>query len=90
MSIYGPRVGSGIYGTGYGDKAGQVLPPAMARFPQQQEEEPAQQELPPINTDPSVLRRAADTGLSGLSMVGNGLDLPGSIVRDFLIGFPVA
>lgn len=47
----------------------------------QRRREPIAEEM-----DPSLMRRLTDAGMSGLSMVGNVLDLPGSFVRDTLAG----
>jgi hypothetical protein len=88
MSLYNRRAGSGIYGTGYGDLGAPTLPDAghaiqqtLPRLPEQEvEEEPVDDP----ETDPSLLRQAADTGISGLSAIGNLLDTPASMVRDIL------
>lgn len=47
----------------------------------QRRREPIAEEM-----DPSLMRRLTDAGMSGLTMVGNVLDIPGSMVRDTLAG----
>ncbi len=44
---------------------------------------------PPVDPDdPSLFAQARDVGLGGLSMLGNLLDIPGSMVRDALTWIP--
>lgn len=47
----------------------------------QRRREPIAEEM-----DPSLMRRLTNAGMSGLAMVGNVLDIPGSMVRDTLAG----
>lgn len=95
MSIYDlQELGRGIYGTGYGKAANRSIYGGLRSARNLQEEEPPPDEssvleMEPLeDSDPSLLRQAADVSLGGLSMVGNVLDLPVSIGRDLLTWLP--
>lgn len=97
MSIYGPsQIGRGIYGTGYAQAPaavrvakgiyGRTMPQTPPTPYLTEDEQPTQPQ--PAADDPSLLRAAGDATLGGLSMFGNALDLPGSMVRDVLTWLP--
>lgn len=95
QGIYGtPEIGQGIYGTGY-DQEPSVPRQGASIYgrPQQPQMQPAAPppmpgEPQPFEEDPSIVGSVIDKGLGGLSMFGNLLDLPGSMIRDTMTWLP--
>src|SRR5574343_1878272 len=57
--------------------------------PEEYDEEDGTETQPPMpEVEPGILRRTGDVALGGLGIVGNALDVPGSMIRDVATWLP--